>query len=223
MRRFSRVAFRILIPFFALPGVALHGVAAADAPAAGPATPAAAEGPGVKAVRKANDTVSALLRQKVAPKSAAEKRLASEISARLQGFLDVDELGQRALADHWGALSAEKKKQFTALLRGLVEASYVRALRSNLAYEVRYLGEEAQAGVLRVSTELHLRKQDRPEVIAVDYLLRAERGSWRAFDLVTDGVGLVENYRAQFNKVIAKEGILGLLERMSKKQAQLGS
>ena len=191
--------------------------------AADTATPAAADGPGAKVVRKANDTLSALLRQKVAPKSDAEKRLSAEIRTKLDGFLDVDELGQRALVDHWASLSAAKKKQFKVLLRSLVEANYVRALRSNLDYEVRYLGETAQAGVLRVSTELHLRRKDRPEVIAVDYLLRAERGSWRAFDLVTDGVGLVENYRAQFNKVIAKEGILGLLERMGKKQAELGS
>jgi ABC-type transporter MlaC component len=30
-------------------------------------------------------------------------------------------------------------------------------------------------------------------------------------------VGLVENYRAQFNRIIAKEGFDGLLERMRKK------
>jgi phospholipid transport system substrate-binding protein len=218
MRRLFQFVSLIIIPSLTLPAVVVDVAVAADT-----GTAAAADGPGATAVRKANDTLSALLRQKVAPKSEAEKRLAREISAQLKGFLDVDELGQRALADHWGALSPDKKKQFTALLRGLVEANYVRALRSNLDYEVRYLGEQPQAGVLRVSTELHLRRKDRPEVVAVDYLLRAERGSWRAFDLVTDGVGLVENYRAQFNKVIAKEGVAGLLERMSKKQAQLGS
>jgi phospholipid transport system substrate-binding protein len=59
--------------------------------------------------------------------------------------------------------------------------------------------------------------------MSVDYALRKQGNSWRAFDLVTDGVGLVENYRAQFNKIIAKEGVNGLLERMRKKKAQQGS
>ena len=59
--------------------------------------------------------------------------------------------------------------------------------------------------------------------MSVDYVLRKEGDTWRAYDLVTDGVGLVENYRAQFNKIIAKEGVAGLLERMRKKKAQNGS
>jgi ABC-type transporter MlaC component len=38
--------------------------------------------------------------------------------------------------------------------------------------------------------------------------------------VVTDGVGLVDNYRAQFNKIIAKDGMSGLIDRMRKKRAK---
>jgi ABC-type transporter MlaC component len=38
---------------------------------------------------------------------------------------------------------------------------------------------------------------------------------------VTDGVGLVENYRAQFNKIIARDGFAGLMDRMRKKRAKM--
>jgi phospholipid transport system substrate-binding protein len=183
------------------------------------ATPARAEeGPGTAAVRKANATVTALLQQKPAPGSDAEKRLAAEVSAQLKGFLDIDELGQRALADHWKDLTAAQRKQFLTLLRELVEANYVKALRSNLQYDVRYLAEAENDGARLVSTELRFERNGRPETIGVDYKLQNARGAWRAFDLVTDGVGLVENYRAQFNQIFAKEGFSGLIERMKKKK-----
>jgi ABC-type transporter MlaC component len=39
--------------------------------------------------------------------------------------------------------------------------------------------------------------------------------------VVTDGVGLVENYRAQFNKIIARDGFGGLMDRMRKKRAKM--
>jgi phospholipid transport system substrate-binding protein len=183
----------------------------------------AADGPGVAAVRRANENVSALLKQKPEAGSDAEKRLVAQLSTELKGFLDVDELGQRALSDHWKSLSAAQRKQFLTLLRELVEANYLKAMRSNLSYEVRYLKEEEKDGARSVSTEINLQRNGRPETMSVEYTLRKEGDSWRAFDLVTDGVGLVENYRAQFNKIIAKEGFIGLIERMRKKKAQNGS
>jgi phospholipid transport system substrate-binding protein len=178
-------------------------------------------GPGVTAVRKAQDAVAALLARKVEPGSEAEKQVARELNAQLKGFLDVDELGRRALSDHWGKLSQAQRSQYLTVLRSLVEANYLRALRSNLQYEVRYLREEPKDDTLRVFTEISVRRQGRDEVISVDYLLRKVGDSWRAFDLVTDGVGLIENYRAQFNRILDKEGFSGLIERMRKKQAEL--
>jgi ABC-type transporter MlaC component len=38
----------------------------------------------------------------------------------------------------------------------------------------------------------------------------------------TDGVGLVENYRTMFNKIMAKDGFDGLIAKMKKKQASSG-
>jgi len=178
------------------------------------------DGPGTLAVRRANDGVKTLLEQKPEPGSPAEKRLASQISTRLQGFLDIGELGQRALGDHYKKLTPAQRKEFLALLRDLVESNYIKAMRSNSTYEVRYLKEEEAEGSRLVTTELVLTRNGRPEVMSVDYRLRKEGDQWRAFDLVTDGVGLVENYRAQFNQIIAKEGVNGLLDRMRKKKAQ---
>jgi phospholipid transport system substrate-binding protein len=188
-----------------------------------PLCAAAEPGPGVSAVRKAQDAVAALLARKVEPGSQAEKQLATEISAQLKGFLDVDELGRRALADHWGKLTQAQRRQYLGVLRTLVEANYLRALRSNLNYEVRYLREQPEGDTLRVFTEIRVRRQGREDLISVDYVLRKVGESWRAFDLVTDGVGLIENYRAQFNRILDKEGFSGLIERMRKKQADLSS
>lgn len=204
-------------PFNPLRALLLASLLAVSAPAW------AEDGPGTSAVRSANDGVKALLEQKPEPGSPAEKQLASQISARLKGFLDIDELGQRALGDHYAKLSPAQRKEFLALLRDLVEANYIKAMRSNATYEVRYVKEEEQDDGRLVTTELVLTRNGRPEVMSVEYRLRKEGDQWRAFDLVTDGVGLVENYRAQFNQIIAKEGTKGLLDRMRKKKAQGGS
>jgi phospholipid transport system substrate-binding protein len=177
----------------------------------------AADGPATATVRQANDTLHALLRRKVTPGSPEEKQQASEVTAKLQNFLDVDELGRRAMRDQWSKLKPAQQAEFTKLLREIVEGHYLRALRSELDYDVAYLGEKPQGDDVSVSTELRVTRKGKKQVISVDYTLRHDKSAWRVFDIVTDGVGLVENYRAQFNQVIAKEGVEGLLARMRKK------
>lgn len=180
----------------------------------------AAEGAPTATVRQANRTLTELLRKKAAPGSAEEKALAKEVTSKLEGFLDVDELGKRALKDHWGKLTEEQKKEFSKLLRELVEASYLKALRSQLEYEVAYVGEAPKDSGVSVATEVRAQRNGRKQTISIDYVLHQNQNAWRVFDLVTDGVGLVQNYRGQFNKIIAKEGVSGLLDRMRKKKVE---
>ncbi|HUH03059.1 MAG TPA: ABC transporter substrate-binding protein [Kofleriaceae bacterium] len=181
----------------------------------------AATGPGTQAVRKANDTVAKLLRKKVAAGSDAEAKLATKITAELRGFLDVEELGKRAMSDHWDKLEPAKRTEFMNLLRDLIEANYVKGLRANLDYEVSYAGESPKGDNLLVTTEIKTMRRGRPYKIEIQYLLRKDGSGWRTFDVVTDGVGLVENYRAMFNKIIAKEGVDGLIARMRTKLATI--
>ncbi len=178
---------------------------------------AAAEGPGTTTVRQANATLTALLKKKASPGSADETHLATEVTEKLQSFLDVDELGRCALADHWNDLDAGQRGEFTKLLREIVQKSYLRALRARIEYGVLYDGEKTEGDHLLVRTRVRIDRQGTRQEIGVDYLLRRDGGHLRVFDLVTDGVGLVENYRAEFNKVIKREGFEGLLARMKKK------
>jgi phospholipid transport system substrate-binding protein len=177
----------------------------------------AQDGPGTKTVRKANEQISALLKKKVEPGSKAEAQLAAQVTTSVRDFLDVEALGRRALRDHWDKLSQAQKDQFMTLLRQLIEKNYIKGLRSNLEYEVTYTGERKKGDDIVVATEVKTQRRGRPFTVSIDYVLRKDGNKLRAFDVITDSVGLVENYRAQFNKIIAKRGFDGLLARMKKK------
>lgn len=185
-----------------------------------PFTARAADGPGTKVVRQANDTIAALLKQKAAPGSDAEKKAAAKVTTSVREFLDIGELTQRALVDHWAKLTEAQRTEFLDTLRGLIEDNYVKGLRANLEYQIAYLGEApGDKGTIVVKTEITAKKKGRPVKIKVDYVLMQQGGKLRCFDVRTDGIGLVDNYRAQFNKIIAKDGFDGLLAKMKKKRA----
>lgn len=209
--------------FVALALTAAAAPAAVAGPDAAKTAPAKA-GPGTAAVKQANETISALLKQKAPAGSPEEKALAGKVTTSVRGFLDIDQLGKRAMVDNWQKLTKAQQDEFSALLRSLIEENYVKGLRANLSYQVEYVGETTDKdGNIVVATNVKTQRKGRPFTIAIEYVLVKEGDKLRAFDVKTDGVGLVENYRAMFNKIIAKDGFDGLIAKMRKKQASMGS
>ncbi len=180
----------------------------------------AESGPATLALRQANATIQGLIQENVRKGTPEALALEGKIVMTVRQFLDIDELGRRALRDHTDSISPSQLDELLRLLRNLIEQSYVNALLSNKAYTVNYL-DETNGSERQVSTEVHTTRKGRPYVVQVDFHLRREGAQWRAYDVETDGVSLIRNYRAQFNRIIAKEGYEGLLARMKKRYAEL--
>jgi phospholipid transport system substrate-binding protein len=187
---------------------------------AGPAFAEGKTGPGTAVVKQANEKISGLLKQKPAAGSKEEKELAAKVTTSVRDFLDIDELGKRAMADQWKKLTPAQQTEFLSTLRSLIEDNYVRGLRANVDYSVDYTGETTDKdGNIIVNTTINTKRRGRPYKIEVDYVLKKDGDKLKAWDVKTDGVGLVENYKTQFNNIIAKEGFDGLINRMKKKQS----
>ena len=58
----------------------------------------------------------------------------------------------------------------------------------------------------------------RQREIPIDYRLRESDGQWRVYDMVIMGVSLVNNYRAQFHRIIAQSSYQGLVQQLQARQ-----
>jgi phospholipid transport system substrate-binding protein len=182
----------------------------------GPAR-AADQGAATEAIRTANSRVRELLSTHAEAGSEQSRKAASKITHELRDLFDIGDLAKRALVDHWQEMTPAQRTALVDTLRLIVERNYIAQLRSNLSYEITYQGEEPQAGDVLVKTVIKAQRSGPPVEIPVDYLLHAEGGGFRAYDVVTDDVSILKNYRSQFNRIIAKEGIDGLIRRMKAK------
>lgn len=188
-----------------------------------PALAGGTMGPGTTSVKAANEKISGLLKQKPAAGSKEEKDLAAKVTTSVRDLLDIDELGKRAMADQWAKLTAAQQTEFLSTLRALIEDNYIRGLRANLTYTVDYTGETTdKEGNVVVTTVVNTKRKGRPFKIQIDYVLKKQGDKLKAWDVKTDGVGLVANYKTQFNKIVEKEGFSGLIARMKKKQSTAG-
>jgi phospholipid transport system substrate-binding protein len=178
---------------------------------------AAAEGSATDAIRTANTRVRELLSEKVTPGTDAERKNATRVTSELRDLFDIGDLAKRALVDHWATMTPAQRSGLVETLRDVVERNYVSQLRSNLAYEIVYQGEEPRGEDVVVKTIIKAERGGRPVEIPVDYVLHHEAAGWRTYDVVTDEVSLVTNYRSQFNRIIGKDGVDGLIRRMKQR------
>lgn len=180
-----------------------------------PASPAAAQGSAPSQAQRFLESrhaeVDRLLRQR--PNDARNRRLGTLLDA----LLDYPELARRALGRHKEGRSAAELREFGELLEQLVARSYRENLQRTLSFQVDYVGAAAEREGVLVKTEARDRRNRRAPPVEIDYSMHKVGDAWRVFDVHTDGVSLVDNYRGQFNRIISREGFAGLLAKMRKR------
>ena len=174
-------------------------------------------------LKQKNGEVDRLLRTKTETGSPEEKRVKDGIKTLAGTLFDYNELARRALADHWTPLTPAKRTEFVATLREIIERNYVRQLRGNLNYQVQYKNEELVGKEATVTSVVRVKTSGKATDAEIVYkMLKPESNptSWVVYDVITDEVSLVRNYRTQFGKVINEKGYDELLRRMKSKLAE---
>ena len=203
-----------LFPAF-LPGAGVVGATAATAiAAAGDSPKAALEDANAKlkkifAARKPSPSWS--------PESEAKN---ADVRKIVGGFLDFEELARRSLIKHWDGLTAKQRTEFVKTLRELVERNYIKQLYGQPDYDLRLEKEQTEGSDATVLGTLHTKAKGKKVTMTLEYKFIRKNNRWLVYDVITDDLSLLENYRAEFNKVIAKESFDKLLGKMKKKLAE---
>ncbi len=149
--------------------------------------------------------------------SEAEKK--SEVSGRVQEYLNMPSISRRTLGTYWAEATEEQRQRFTALFIQILEGTYLNRMEGYSGGTVKYLkqrvkGNKAIIDTLVISDELE---------IPVQYKMIYEDGNWQVFDLVLEGISLVRNYRSSYGEIIRRSGYDGLLTLMDEKVEEMST
>jgi phospholipid transport system substrate-binding protein len=127
-------------------------------------------------------------------------------------MFDWPEMARGALGKHWQERTPSERDEFVRLFAAVFERAYLSKIQLADAEHFTYLGEAIDGEHATVRTTVTAKNGS---VIAVDYRTRVgEGGSWRVYDLNTEGISLVGNYRTQFNSIIARSSYSELVKRL---------
>jgi phospholipid transport system substrate-binding protein len=146
---------------------------------------------------------------------AADRRMAIRTIA--QEIFDFRELSQRALARHWQARTPAERDEFVQLFADLLERSYIGKIEMfNGGDRIQYTGETLDGEQVAIVRTRIVTKNGTE--IPVDYRLHRVGDRWLVYDVAIEGVSLVANYRAQFNKIIQRSSFQQLIAQLAAKK-----
>jgi phospholipid transport system substrate-binding protein len=181
--------------------------------AVGPAT----AGEPTDLVRQITDQVLKILEdpQFQAPNRQAERQ--ERLHKIAEQAFDWQEMARRALAVHWRERTPQEQQEFVKLFRDLVEGTYINRLESAIQEkrEIQYVGEQVDGSRATVKTNVVTRRNQQ---VPLEYRLHQVNGRWQIYDVLVEGISLVNNYRSQFNRIITSSSYNELVQKMRNRQ-----
>jgi phospholipid transport system substrate-binding protein len=144
--------------------------------------------------------------------AAIRSVVADRFEARLAGRL--------VLGRDWDIRTPAEREEFVQLFKELVESAYISRIAARATVRpglaVRYVDEVIEGDRATVTTTIEGR--DGREVPLEHRMIR--RGDrWMVYDVSIEGVGLVQNYRAQFQRVLRRSSYPELVAELKARVA----
>ena len=127
-------------------------------------------------------------------------------------MFDWPAMAESALRAHWPKRTPAERAEFTRLFSDLFARAYASRIHLVDARSFQYLGDTTTGDRGTVKTKVVTR---RGSTLDVDYLVRASATRrWLVQDVRVEGISLVDNYRTQFDSIIAKSSFEELMKRL---------
>ncbi|MBN1471534.1 MAG: ABC transporter substrate-binding protein [Syntrophaceae bacterium] len=165
-------------------------------------------------VKKCVNEVIALLSDPTLKAESAKEIKKEKLRVLYKQMFDEIEFSKRTLTRNWNKFSPAQRKEFVDLFEQVLEKSYADKVLSYTNEKVEFYKEtmlstnqaEVQSKIITSSKE-----------IPVFYRVILKEGKWKVYDVVVENVSLVQNYRTQFNDILAKDNPEKLLEVLRNK------
>ena len=178
---------------------------------------AAAAGPATDSIRGTIDEVFKVLDDKDLKKPERHEERRQRLEKVVGARFDYSEMSRRSLGTQWNQLSDKDRQEFVDLFRTLLTNTYADRVENYSGEGVQYLNERSEKEYAEVRTKVLSGKTEIP----MDYRLLRKDNDWRVYDVVVDGVSLVNNYRGQFSKILHTSSYPGLVDQLRKKSDKI--
>jgi phospholipid transport system substrate-binding protein len=168
-------------------------------------------------VRATVDNITSILKNPALKNDARRKDRREQLRRAIFARFDFNEMAARSLGAYWRKLTPQQQDEFTRLFTDLLERAYIDQIESYTNEKFTYVKETVDQDYADVQSKIQTAKG---EEYQLNYRLRLVGKEWKVYDVVVENISLVNNYRSQFNRVIANQSYDELVRKLKDKQIQ---
>ena len=148
--------------------------------------------------------------------SAKTKERRDQLKQILFGRFDFTEMARRALGANWRRRTPQEQEEFVRLFTDILERAYADIIEGYTDEKIIYFNERVDGTYADVGSKILTSKGEEYSIYYKAHLVSNE---WKVYDVVAENISLVNNYRSQFNRVIANSSYEELIRRLRDKAA----
>ncbi|SPF38217.1 Toluene tolerance family protein [Syntrophobacter sp. SbD1] len=169
-------------------------------------------------IKTGTDQVIQLLKRYPENTRARREIIRAVVVKYVDEYFDFDEISKLTLGAPWNEQPPEKQQQFTRDFSQLLFSTYIGKIEKFTNEKITY-NQKQIAGNCAIIEALEVGDQCN---VPIDYYLRLKDGKWKVYDVSIEGIGLVTNYRSQFESILLRKSFDDLLRQLKEKLAAQG-
>ena len=142
------------------------------------------------------------------------KKATQFVDRVISSHVDFDRVSALVLGKNWKGATQAQKEQFKKEFRMLLVRTYTTAFTEYSDWKIEYLPLEPGDDDKKIMVKtLILQSGGHP--VAVNYRMVKDGDDWRVYDILIEGVSLLQNYRSSFNDDIEQGSLDALIKKLA--------
>jgi len=176
----------------------------------------AAAGVATDQIKSTVDKAIIVLKDPRLKPSAKTTERRDQLKQILYARFDFTEMARRALGANWRRRTPQEQEEFVRLFTDILERAYADIIEGYTNEKIIYFNERVDGTYADVGSKILTSKGEEYSIYYKAHLVSNE---WKVYDVVAENISLVNNYRSQFNRVIANSSYEELIRRLRDKAA----
>lgn len=165
------------------------------------------------------DTVATQVLSLVKDEGVSKSEKQAKIESIFSDKVDINFVAKFVLGKHWRTATPAQQTDYVAAYKPFILKNYAGKLTkySGQTYALKNARADGEATV--VTMEIN---DTNGQKVNVDYRLKADGSAFKIVDIAVEGVSLLTTQRSEFNGIVEKKGVDGLIEALKKQVASKG-
>ncbi len=139
----------------------------------------------------------------------------AQLSPVVDKTFDLSLMARLAIGPSWATLTPAQQQQLTEAFEHYVAATYADRFDSYSGEQLQVIGEQPSGAGMIVQTKI---VKSNGESTTLNYLMQQNQGGWRISDVYLDGsISQLAVQRSEFNSILRREGVDGLVLSLNRK------